>query len=163
MAPAFGGRGIERDPTELVERIEPGFGDDDTSPCGIRGPPMELRVPFPGLDIPRLTPICAEPILLRPAGVLRTLARPLRFAVGGFMWLTTGRAKLRDGVAAGCPALAPSIVVRVGRTSGERTADSDVRLNWVGETRTEFRATGSEFTSVFREAAVNPFGARRFA
>jgi hypothetical protein len=55
------------------------------------------------------------------------------------------------------------MVVRVGRTCGERTAASDVRFSWFGETRTEFRETGSELTSVFREAAVNPFGERRFA
>jgi hypothetical protein len=55
------------------------------------------------------------------------------------------------------------MVVRVGRTCGERTAANDVRFSWFGETRTEFRETGSELTSVFREAAVNPFGERRFA
>jgi len=78
------------------------------------------------------------------------------------MWLTTGRAKLRVGAAAPRE-VPPSIVVRVGLTPGERTDANDVRLNWFGETRTEFRDTGSEFTSVFRDAAVNPPGARRLA
>jgi hypothetical protein len=55
------------------------------------------------------------------------------------------------------------MVVRVGRTSGARTAAVLIRLNWFGAIRTEFRATGNEFASVLREAAVNPFGDRKFA
>jgi len=162
IPPAFGGRGTERAPTALGTRIEPGFGDDENPPCGERLLPMELRAPFPGIEVPRFTPIWGEPVLPRPIeGVLRIPAMPLRFVAGGVMWLTTGRAKLRAGAAP--RDVPPAIVVRVGRTSGERTADSDVRLSWFWETRTEFRETDSEFTSVLREAAVNPFGARMLA
>lgn len=88
---------------------------------------------------------------------------PLRFAAGGVIWLTTGRAKARAGAATPLRLAPPMIVVRVGCTPGVRTEFSDVRLSWFGATRTEFRATGSEFTNVFRDAAVNPFGARMFA
>jgi hypothetical protein len=160
--PALGGRGIERDPTELGARIElPAFGDADPR-SGIRAPLAGLRPPFPGLEMPRLAPICGEPVFPRPIpGVFRAPAIPLRLVVGGVIWLTTGRAKFRAGAAP--RDVPPVIVVRVGRTSGERTADSDVRLSWFGETRTEFRETDSELTSVLREAAVNPFGERRFA
>jgi hypothetical protein len=163
IPPALGGRGTERDPIALGARIMlPGFSD--TAPrSGIRAPLAGLRTPFPGFEIPRLAPICGVLTLLRPiAGVFRTLAMPLRFAVGGVMWLTTGRAKLRAGAAAPRE-VPPSMVVRVGVTPGVRTDVSDVRLSWFGETRTEFRDTGSELTSVFREAAVKPFGERRFA
>jgi len=86
MPPALGGRGTERAPTALGERIEPGFADDENPPCGIRVPPMELRPPFPGFEIPRFVPICCEPVLPRPIeGVFRTPAMPLRFVAGGVM------------------------------------------------------------------------------
>jgi hypothetical protein len=74
----------------------------------------------------------------------------------------TGRANVRAG-APGPRAAPPSIAVRVGPTPGVRSPASDVRLSWFGETRTEFRATGNEFTSVFLEAATNPLGACIFA
>jgi hypothetical protein len=77
-------------------------------------------------------------------------------------WLTTGRAKLRDGGAAALiPALAPSLVAAVGLTSNLFTGVT--RLSWLGETRIELRATFCEFSSVCRETAVKPFGARMFA
>ena len=77
-------------------------------------------------------------------------------------WLTTGRAKLRGGGAAALmPALAPSLVAVVGLTSSLFTGVT--RLNWLGETRTAFRATFCEFSNVCRETAVKPFGARMFA
>ena len=108
-------------------------------------------------------PICGRSTLLRPVIAVRpTPATPLRFAVAGVMWLITGREKLRVGAADARPA-PPAIVVRVGLTWGARTGEVLTRLSWFGATRTEFRDTGSEFTSVLREAAVNPFGACMFA
>lgn len=78
------------------------------------------------------------------------------------MRLITGREKLRAGAAVPRPA-PPSIVVRVGCIPGLLTDASDVRLRWLGVTRMPLCATESEFTSVLREAAENPPGARRFA
>jgi hypothetical protein len=76
--------------------------------------------------------------------------------------LTTGRAKLRGGgIAAVLPALAPSMVVRVGRTSSDRLGDT--LLKSFGETLMLFRATGRELTSVSRDTAVNPLRARMLA
>ena len=73
--------------------------------------------------------------------------------------LNTGRANVREGgTAAGLPAFAPSIVVRVGCTSSDRAGD--ILLNSLGETLTLLAATEREFTMVSRDTAVNPFGAR---
>ena len=107
--------------------------------------------------------VCGRSMLPRPDIDGRpTPATPLRFAVAGVMWLITGREKLRAGAADPRPA-PPAIVVRVGLTSGARTAEVLTRLSWFGATRTELRDTDSEFTSVLREAAVNPLGACMFA
>jgi hypothetical protein len=76
--------------------------------------------------------------------------------------LTTGRAKVRGGGAADLiPALGPSIVARFGFTSSVCTGV--ILLSSFGETRIAFRATDCELTKVWRETAVNPFGARMFA
>jgi hypothetical protein len=81
---------------------------------------------------------------------------------GEAMWLTIGREKvLAGGLEANRPAFAPSVVVRVGVTFNERKGVS--RLIWFGERRMLLRATGSEFTRVLRETAVNPLRAFRFA
>jgi len=72
--------------------------------------------------------------------------------------LTTGRANVRGGgIAAVLPVFAPSIVVRVGRTSSERVGD--ILLMSFGDTLRLFRATEREFTSVSRDTAVNPLRA----
>src|SRR5262249_14820502 len=85
-----------------------------------------------------------------------------RLPAGGVAWLTTGRAKVRGGGAAvPLPKFPPIMVVRVGRASTVRTAVA--RFNWFGGTLTAFLATCCEFTSVFRETAVNPFRTRMFA
>lgn len=85
-----------------------------------------------------------------------------RLPAGGATRLTAGRAKARwGGTAAERPAFGPSMVVRVGFTSSERTGAT--RLSWFAEIRTLLRATGSEFTNALRETAVNPLGARRLA
>lgn len=76
--------------------------------------------------------------------------------------LNTGRANVREGgIAADLPAFAPSIVVRVGCTSSDRTGDT--RLSSLGETLTLLAATEREFTMVSRDTAVNPLGARMLA
>jgi hypothetical protein len=65
------------------------------------------------------------------------------------------------GAAADRPAFAPSMVVLVGFTSNACTGVA--LLSWSGETLIALCATGREFTSVSRDTAVNPLGARIFA
>ena len=59
------------------------------------------------------------------------------------------------------PTFAPSIVVRVGRTSNDRVGV--ILPNSFCETLTLLRATEREFTMVSRDTAVNPLGARILA
>lgn len=111
--------------------------------------------------------------MLPACGVGRSAFRPTvaagdalwnepRLPAGGATRLTTGRANVRGGGATvDLPAFAPSIVVRVGFTSSERVGVA--LLSSFGETLMLFRATDREFTSVSRDTAVNPFGARMLA
>jgi hypothetical protein len=146
--PALGGRGTER------EAICPRSGILTL----LFGPAARFGMFSAGRCAPRLLPICVVGLPeLCPAD-----AGVLRLATGGAIRLTTGRAKLRGGgMADDLAAFAPSIVVFVGLTSSARTGVT--LLNWLGEIRTAFRATGCEFTNVVRETAVNPFGACMFA
>lgn len=129
----------------------------------IPGRPMLLRATFPVPGCPKLPLPFIAPgrvvLALRPA---RAPAIPPRLTAGGDIRLTVGCAKLRAG-AADPRRAPPSIVCRVGCKPGPCTAANEVRLSWFGETLTEFRDTGIEFTSVFREAAVKPLRERRFA
>ena len=179
MPPALGGRGIDRDPKPpAVRPALPTFGEAPRSGMRAVFPGVRTLLFCPGRAIPAFAPICGRSTLPRPAtGLLRPVIDVLRPILGcvlripaisfrvpaaGVIWLTTGREKVLAGAAGPRPA-PPAIVVRVGRTSGARTAAVLIRLNWFGAIRTEFRDTGNEFASVLREAAVNPFGARKFA
>ena len=81
--------------------------------------------------------------------------------------LTTGRAKLLEGLAADLPALGPSTAAFVGRTFTLMLflmlLFTVILLIWFCDTRTLFLATLREFRIVSRETAVNPFRACRLA
>lgn len=153
--PALGGRGTERPPD-----ITPVRGDGELLNLPFPLVPMAARCEPCGLarfelKLPRALPL--KPGLeLIPARA--PLLNPARF--GAPMRLTTGRANARDGGAAPLP-FAPTMLARVGRTPSECTAV--MRLIWLGESRRLLCATGREFSSVFRETAVNPPGRCMFA
>ena len=74
---------------------------------------------------------------------------------GGVILLTVGREVTPDdGLAAGWPALDPSVFSRVGETSGRLMLDRF--RNALGETCAEFEATGKPRSRVFLEAALRP-------
>ena len=145
---AFGGCGIEREAVALGSGVR-----EVGAATGPRfDPPLDAR------SAPAFRPVSRAG---RPATVGEAWWNEPRPPVGGARWLTTGRANAcLGGTAVGCPAFRPSIDVRVGCTSGERTAVT--RPSWFGATRTTLCCTGNELTSVLRETAVNPFGACRF-
>ena len=155
---------VGRAPLSGIPRDIPGTADGrGTEPL-----PIAPRSVAPVAGRPMLfVPMLVRPMLLGPMPrlvlpELRIVAMLPRFTDGGVMRLIIGREKVRAGAAVPRPA-PPSMVVRVGCTPGVLTDVSDVRLSWFGETRTPLCATESEFTSVLREAAENPPGARRFA
>jgi hypothetical protein len=107
------------------------------------------------LDCPSGTRLGVAVVVLR-AGELPTLLGLAELA-GGVILLTVGReATPADGLAAGWPALGPSMFSRVGETSGRLMLDKF--RNELGETLTAFEATGRPRSRVFRETAVSAPG-----
>jgi hypothetical protein len=77
--------------------------------------------------------------------------------LGGVMRLTVGlEATDEDGCAAAAPLVGPSILARVGETSGLPMRGAVRKA--LGETLTAFAATGSPRSKVFRDTAVNAPG-----
>jgi hypothetical protein len=76
---------------------------------------------------------------------------------GGVILLTVGRdATAADGLAAGKPALGPSMFSRVGETFGRLMLALDRFRKALGEVLAAFAATGNPRSRVFRGTAVRP-------
>jgi hypothetical protein len=158
LAPPCGGRGMlwfvairvgsERAGAEVRPREDPrpdiAAALELPRLCGGRGikRPADAGEEIPPVGRPSIGRLMADVPVLRAGGVIR---------------LTVGReAADRDGRAAGAPALDPSLLSRVGDTSGLPMVDRFRKAP--GEIRAAFWATGSPRWRVFRETAVNAPG-----
>jgi len=129
--------------------------------CGGRG---TKRPPGAGMEVA----LVVRPAGVRPAGwvVLRApgfprareaVAAGLDEIAGGVILLKVGREAVdRDGWAAGEPVFGPSLVSRVGDTSG--LPIEEMLRKAPGEILAAFWATGSPRSRVFRETAVSAPG-----
>jgi hypothetical protein len=153
--PAVGGCGIDRAPPTSGGTPPRVMLGEAFAPRGILSGRCTPRATVPGFWTPRALPISGRPTppFVRKPAFPRLMGLPSR--------LTTGRENACGGGATRDGMWPPSIVVRVGRASTARTGV--MRLNWFGATRILLCATGSEFTRVLRDTAVNPPGARMFA
>src|ERR1700685_2505662 len=159
--PLVGGRGTDRDigedadgppdlavlPLESDPPLCGGRGTERPAGCGMDLAPLDCPSgprPADGAAVFRALPIFCE-------------AAGLDAPAGGVMLLAIGREVTpADGLAAGRPAFDPSMLLRVGDTSGLLMLALDKPRTALGVILAVFPRTDSPCSRVFRETAVRP-------